>query len=173
MQTSQQSENSIGFSLAAENVWICWMAAINHLNTIRFLLLLLYPSWKHAVQRMSLWSPRSQASILDSQIWAWNRPDASISFSPFIVSVKSGCGISASHSTNIFLNRNLMTRGHLCLILVLALLKIVVRPQTWHDNIWSQRRQIGVTELCVLRVCIQWCNTNAEILSYRMLCRQQ
>ncbi len=31
-----------------------------------------------------------------------------------------------------------MTQGNLSLIL--ALPKIVVRPQIWHDNIWSQRR---------------------------------
>lgn len=44
---------------------------------------------------------------------------------------KSGSCLAASRSLNVFPNRNLMTRGNLCLIL--ALPKIVVRPQTWHD----------------------------------------
>lgn len=51
---------------------------------------------------------------------------------------KSGSCIAANHSASIFPNRNPMTPGNLCLIL--ALPKIAVRPQIWHDNIQSQRK---------------------------------
>lgn len=63
---------------------------------------------------------------------------------------ESGSCIAASHSLNIFPNRNLMTQGNLCLIL--ALPKIVLRPQIWHDIVQSQRRN-GVPELSLLLVC--------------------
>lgn len=41
-----------------------------------------------------------------------------------------------------------MTQGNLSLIL--ALPKIVARPQIWRDNTWSQRRRNGVSELSLL-----------------------
>lgn len=43
-----------------------------------------------------------------------------------------------------------MTRGNLCLIL--ALPKIVVRPQIWHD-IAPSRRPNGLSELSLLLAC--------------------
>lgn len=97
-------------------------------------------------------------------------PDASIAFSPFIFSdhLKSGSGIAANHSANIFPNRNPMTQGNLSFIL--ALPKIVSRPQNWHDNIQSQRRNSGVREQLLFGFYRwRWCKTDYEVFTFRQM----
>lgn len=98
--------------------------------------------------------PNQGTTISAAMFQAWNENRCSVAFSsqplPVRWPFKSGSCLAANHSLNIFPNRNLMTPGNLCLIL--ALPKIVVRPQIWHDRAPS-RRPSGLSALSLLLAC--------------------